>query len=106
MATAGPYTGRYASITVTTSSPIDLMGTWNLTIAFDEIDASSFGTTWKKTMYGMSGWSGNFTGFLTLSTVVGSTGQYAVLNAALSQTKQQTLKLFINSSNSASTDVL
>jgi hypothetical protein len=107
MATVGPYTGRYASITVTSSTPIDLMGRWEITIAFDEIDASSFGTTWKKSMYGMSGWSGRFDGFLTLSTVTGSTGQLTLLNAAINQTKQQTLRLYLNSSSLAtSTDVL
>lgn len=106
MATAGPYTGRYASITVSSSTPIQLMGRWEISIAFDEIDASSFGTTWKKNMYGMSGWSGRFDGFLDVSTAVGSTGQYALLFAALNQTKQQTLRLYLNSSASPSTDVL
>lgn len=105
MATPGPYAGRYASITVTSSTPIDLMGAWNISIAFDEIDASSFGTTWKKSMYGMSGWSGSFNGFLTLSTVTGSTGQVALLLAAINQTKQQSLKLFLNSTAGPSTDV-
>jgi len=102
----GPYAGRYASITVTTSSPIDLMGKWDLAISFDEIDASSFGTTWKKNMYGMSGWSGSFDGFLSVSTVTGSTGQAAILLASLAQTKIQTLKLFIASSAGPSTQVL
>jgi hypothetical protein len=104
--TLGPYAGRYASITITSSSPIDLMGKWDISVAFDDIDASSFGTTWKKGMYGMQGYSGSFDGFLTLSTVTGSTGQHALINLALSQTKLQSLKLFLNSSIGPSTGVL
>jgi hypothetical protein len=95
---AAPYTGRYASIRLSSgTTSVEMLGKWDLTIAFDDIDASVFGTVWKQDMCGMQGWTGKFDGFYAVSTAAGSSGQYTLQAAALAQTKLQNLRFYLNS---------
>jgi hypothetical protein len=95
---AAPYTGRYASIRLTTgTTSVEMLGKWDLSITFDDIDASVFGTVWKQGMNGMQGWTGKFDGFYAVSTAVGSSGQYTLQSAALAQTKLQNIRFYLNS---------
>jgi len=92
---AAPYTGRYASIRLSTgTTSVEMLGKWDLTIAFDDIDASVFGTVWKANMNGQQGWTGKFDGFFAVTT---SSGQYALQTAALAQTKLQNIRFYMNS---------
>jgi hypothetical protein len=95
---AAPYTGRYASIRLTTgTTTVEMLGKWDITIAFDDIDASVFGTVWKANMNGMQGWTGKFDGFFAAATSAGSSGQYTLQAAALAQTKLQNIRFYLNS---------
>ena len=105
---AGPYTGRYACISLTTGStaPVEMLGKWDITIAFDDIDASVFGSVWKSSLNGMQGWTGKFDGFYAISTSAGTTGQFALQAAAFAQTKLQNFRFYLNSTLDGSTDAL
>jgi len=95
---AAPYTGRYASIRLSSgTTSVEMLGKWDITISFDDIDASVFGTVWKQDMCGMQGWTGKFDGFYAVSTAVGSSGQYTLQAAALAQTKLQNIRFYLNS---------
>jgi len=105
---AGPYTGRYASVRASTSGlysdpAVEMLGKWDLTITFDDIDASVFGSVWKKNLSGMQGWTAKFDGFYSISTAANSTGQQTLQQAALNQTKIQDIRFMLNSSGDGST---
>ncbi len=108
---AGPYTGRYASVRVSTSallysSPaVEMLGKWDITITFDDIDASVFGSVWKKNLNGMQGWTGKFDGFYSVSTAIGSSGQAVLQQTAFDQTKIQDIRFHLNSTGDGSTGV-
>jgi len=108
---AGPYTGRYACIKATTDSTamayganaVEMLGKWDITIALDTVDASVFGSVWKKNLCSMQGWTGKFEGFYSVSTVALSTGQMILQKAALDQTKIQEIRFYISSTKDGST---
>lgn len=101
---ATPYNGRYCWFSAGTSaSKTELMGHWEINLGLDELDASEFGTVWKKSMNGMQGWTGTVSGFLFVSDTEGSTmGQYQLQNAALNQTKLQDVRFWVDSTESGS----
>ncbi len=103
---AGPYTGRYAAIRLssgTTEAAVEMLGKWDLSITFDTMDASVFGSVWKKNLNGMQGWTGKFDGFYSVSTAAGSTGQKILQDDALTQTKIQNIRFYLNSTRDGST---
>jgi len=110
---AGPYTGRYASIKATTAgtamaytaTAVEMLGKWDIVINLDTVDASVFGSVWKKNLCSMQGWSGKFEGFYSVSTAAGSTGQMILQQAALDQTKIQDIRFHLNSTGDGSTGV-
>lgn len=101
---ATPISGRYASVKLAGSTATGAAGTtianlghWEIVINFDELDASVFGTVWKKNMTGMQGWSGTIEGFFDPATdanlqIVG------LLNPALDATKIQDIRFYLESS--------
>ncbi len=84
-----PRRGRFASIKKG-SSLVANMGSWSLAIAMDEIDASVFGSDWKKNMAGMQGWSADMEGFFDPD----DTTQKALHDAALAGTLITDIKLY------------
>lgn len=103
---ATPLSGRYASIRiegVVSSSDypglvVDNFGHWEVAINFDELDASVFGTVWKKNMTGMQGWSGTVEGFFDSNTSSGK--QIAgILNASLDATLIQDFRFYLQTSS-------
>lgn len=110
MASLGPYTGRYASVSLSsvgsTGVVVNSLGHWDVAITFDEMDASVFGSVWKQDLFGMQGWTGKVDGFMSISTVAGSTGQYELMTRMFAQTKIQDIKFYLDSTNSGSTDVI
>ncbi len=98
---ATPFTGRYCAISIggTTTSYINNLGRWELNITMDEMDASVFGTVWKKNMTGMQGWNGTIEGFFDPSTAAPS--QVATLmSAALNASKVQDIRFYLNTATS------
>lgn len=100
---ATPYNGRYCSVSLGSTIPVELQGHWEINLALDELDASEFGTVWKKSMNGMQGWTGSISGFLFASSTAGSTGQYSLQMAALNQTKLQDIRFWVDSTKSGAT---
>jgi len=107
---AGPYTGRYASIKFSTAdamawtaTAVELLGKWDIVISLDTVDASVFGSVWKKNVCSMQGWTGKFEGFYSVSTEVGTTGQMVLQQAALDQLKIQNIRFYLNSTGDGST---
>ncbi len=107
---AGPYTGRYASIKFSTAdamaytaTAVELLGKWDVVIALDTVDASVFGSVWKKSLCSMQGWTGRFEGFYSVSTAAGSTGQMVLQQSALDQLKIQNIRFYLNSTGDGST---
>ena len=100
----GPYNGRFASVTHATSSVvIECLGSWNINMDTDLLDASVFGTVWGKSKLGQIKWSGSVSGFYSVSTSSNSNGQYTLLNDAINQTLIQDIKFFLNSTGDGST---
>ena len=101
-----PISGRYASIRIngvvsSSDDPgvtIDNLGHWEVSINFDELDASCFGTVWKKNMTGMQGWSGTVEGFFDPSTTTSKQIE-GLLNAALDAELIQDFRFYIGTSS-------
>ncbi len=99
---ATPLSGRYASIKIGGSvsssdypgMTIGNLGHWEVVINFDELDASVFGSVWKKSMSGMQGWSGTIEGFFDSDTsdnkqIVG------LMNASLDASPIQGIRFYL-----------
>lgn len=95
---ATPVAGRYASVRLGTDV-IGNLGHWECTISFDELDASCFGTVWKKNMTGMQGWGGTVEGFFDPSTAANSQ-IVGLMNAALDATLIQDIRFYISTTSS------
>lgn len=101
---ATPLTGRVASIRIgglasgAVGTVINNLGHWEIAISFDELDASVFGTVWKKNMTGMQGWTGTVEGFLDPSTAA-NTQITGLLNSALDATKIQDIRFYLQTSS-------
>ena len=87
--------GRNASVKLG-SAVIVGMGTWTIPITLDEIDATSFGSTWKKTDVGFSGWTASFNGFYDTAD---TTGQGALKTAAIAGTLLTDLRFYVDSTS-------
>ena len=90
-----PLMGRYASIKIG-ATLVENLGRWNLSLSIDEIDASAFGTVWKKMMPGFQGWSATLEGNYDPAD---TDGQALLQAAALSATKLTDLRLFVDSTS-------
>ena len=75
---------------------VEGVGTWSLSFSLDEIDATSFGSDWKKSDVGFLGWTASFNGYYD-NTDSGGTG--ALLASALVGTKVTTLRFYEDSTN-------
>lgn len=102
---ATPLSGRYASIRVGGSTAgsdlgetIECLGHWEISIAGDELDASCFGTVWKKNMAGMKGWTGTIEGFFNPSTAA-DTQITSLMDAALTATKLNDIRFYLQTSS-------
>jgi len=101
---ATPLSGRIASVRIggtTAGAPgttINNLGHWEVAITFDELDASVFGTVWKKNMTGMQGWTGAIEGFFDAATSDG-TQIVNLMNAALDATKVQDIRFYLETSS-------
>lgn len=99
--------GRYATVKFGTSTgglqTIELLGSWELAISFDEVDASVFGTTWRRSLTGMSGWTATVNGFINAATsegqLGGTTGWTGVFPNALSGAVVQDIRLYLQTSS-------
>jgi len=87
-------TGRNAKV-MKGSTTLSEMGTWGINITIDAIDTTSFGSTWKKTDRGMTGWEGTASGYLDKAD---TSGQVALETAAFSGTLVTDLKFYIDTS--------
>lgn len=96
-----PISGRYCNVKLgTTSEPVIIpnLGHWEINFGFDELDASVFGTVWKKNLVGMGGWTGTVEGFFDYST--GAYSQLmALTNAALDGTKITDIRFYAPSTS-------
>ena len=97
----GPYNGRFAAVKFSTVT-IECLGSWNINMDTDLLDASVFGTVWGKSKLGQIKWSGSVTGFYSISTAAGSTGQYTLVNDAINQTFVQDIRFYLNSTGDGS----
>ncbi len=89
---ATPQTGRYCAVTLTSAAVvINNLGHWEINFAGDELDASAFGTVWKRNMAGMMGWTATVEGFFDPSTGT-NTQMTALMDAALDGTKIQDIR--------------
>lgn len=103
---ATPISGRYASVRIqgavsSSDDPgiiVDNLGHWEVAINFDELDASVFGTVWKKNMTGMQGWSGSIEGFFDPSTTTSKQIE-GLMNAALDATLIQDFRFYLETSS-------
>ncbi len=107
---ATPLSGRYASVRIggtVTSAPagggsigtvIGNLGHWEIAISFDELDASVFGSVWKKSMTGMQQWSGTVEGFFDTSTAANAQ-ILGLLNPALDATLIQDIRFYLQTSS-------
>ncbi len=101
---ATPLTGRVASIRLgeaassSGGTTVSNLGHWEIAISFDELDASVFGTVWKKNMTGMQGWSGTVEGFFDTSTEL-NTQITGLLDKALDATLVQNIKFYLQTSS-------
>ncbi len=104
---ATPLTGRIASVRIGGSAvsssdypgvTINNLGHWEVAINFDELDASVFGTVWKKNMTGMQGWSGTVEGFFDTDTGT-NTQIVGLMNAALDATPIQDVRFYLQTSS-------
>ncbi len=86
--------GRNAKI-MKGSTVIAEMGTWNINLTPDNIDTSSFGSIWKKSQVGMTGWEGAASGFLDKTD---TSGQVALETAAFAGTLVTDLKFYVDAS--------
>jgi len=93
--------GRYAKVTLAGNTIVG-MGTWTIPITLDEIDATSFGSTWKKTDVGMSGWTATFNGYYDVSD---TTGQGALKTAAIAGTPITNIRFYVDSTSYWTPDV-
>jgi hypothetical protein len=83
--------GRYAALkfsTLITDRPLNVnyIGSWDLTIAIDTMDATYFGSAWKAQKVGMGSWNASVTGYLdvtTQSTLQNSITDYALEGALI-----------------------
>ena len=91
----GTMSGRTASVKLASATIVG-MGTWTIPIALDEIDATSFGSTWKKTDVGFSGWSASFNGYYDTGD---TTGQGALQTAALAGTLLTDVRFHVDSTS-------
>ena len=91
----GTMSGRYAKV-VKAAATIVGMGTWTIPISLDEIDATSFGSTWKKTDVGFSGWTASFNGYYDTGD---TTGQGALQTAAIAGTLITDIKFYVDSTS-------
>lgn len=97
---ATPFTGRYCVIALSsgTSGYVNNLGRWEININMDELDASDFGTVWKKNMTGQQGWNGSIEGFFDPSTA--GHQMISLLNGALDATKIQDIRFYLNTATS------
>jgi len=93
--------GRLASVKLATAT-VEGMGTWTIPITLDEIDATSFGSTWKKTDVGFSGWTASFNGYYS---TVDTTGQGALQTAAIAGNLITTIRFYVDSTSYWTPDV-
>ena len=97
----GTMSGRLAKVTIAANTVVG-MGTWTIPISLDEIDATSFGSTWKKTDVGFSGWSASFNGYYDTGD---TTGQGALQTAAIAGTLLTTVRFYVDSTSYWTPDV-
>ena len=100
-----PLMGRYASVKLydgTNDNLIANLGAWSIDINMDDIDATAFGSVWKKSMPGFQGWTGSAEGFYDPSD---TSGQAVLQSDALSATKITAIKFFIDSTSYWTPDV-
>lgn len=90
--------GRYATVRLGTTT-IPLLGSWELAITFDEVDASVFGTTWRRSLTGMSGWTATVNGFINAATSENQLAASGVFPIALSGSIVQDFRLYLESSD-------
>jgi hypothetical protein len=91
----GTMSGRLASVKLAANVIVG-MGTWTIPITLDEIDATSFGSTWKKTDVGFSGWTATFSGYYDTGD---TTGQGALQTAAIAGTLLTDIRFFVDSTS-------
>ena len=91
----GTMSGRYAKVTLGAATIVG-MGTWTVPVTLDEIDASAFGTVWKKTDVGFQGWTATFNGYYDTGD---TTGQGALETAALAGTLITDLQFYVDSTS-------
>jgi hypothetical protein len=67
--------GRYASFKYSTGTggsvapnTMNFIGSWDLTISMDTMDATYFGSAWKAQKVGMGSWNASLTGYLDITT--------------------------------------
>lgn len=102
---ATPISGRYASVKLSGSTATGAAGTsianlghWEVAISFDELDASCFGTIWKKNMTGMQGWTATVEGFFDPATDA-NTQITGLLDKALDATLVQDIRFYLQTSS-------
>ena len=97
----GTMSGRLASVKLGSATIVG-MGTWTIPITLDEIDATSFGSTWKKTDVGFSGWTASFNGYYDTGD---TTGQGALQTAAIAGTLLTDIRFNVDTTSYWTPDV-
>lgn len=96
-----PLMGRNASVKLGTNL-IQNLGKWAINISMDTIDATAFGSVWKKEMPGFQGWSGSVEGYFDPSD---TSGQKVLMDAALAATLITNVKFFIDNTSGYVIDI-
>ena len=89
------YNGRNATLKYGTYTVAE-MASWSLDLSNDEIDTSSFGSTWKKSDVGMRGWSLSVSGHYDPSD---TTGQEMIKTAWSNGSLISTIKAYVNATS-------
>jgi len=97
----GTMSGRYAKVALGAATVVG-MGTWTIPITLDEIDGTAFGSTWKKTDVGFSGWTASFNGYYDTGD---TTGQGALQTAAVAGTLITDVRFYVDSTSYWTPDV-
>lgn len=91
----GTMSGREAAVKLATAT-IAGMGNWTVSFSLDEIDATAFGSDWKKTDVGFLGWTASFNGYYDTAD---TTGQGDLESSAIAGTKITTVRFYVDNTS-------
>ena len=88
--------GRFATVR-SSFGTLPFLGKWDINFTGESLDATYFGSVWKKSMPGMEGWNGSLEGYFDNSTL--STQMTTLMSAVFKATLIQDARFYIDTSS-------